>query len=70
MDGKRVYLVAHFDEGTNQRLADLYGKLVSAGLSGEQTRGIPYHFTLGSFDTASEAHVLARANRFTPVESV
>ena len=60
MKDKRIYLLAQFDENTNKTLAGIYGKLVQAGLSGEQTKGIPYHFTLGSFDLESEAKVLER----------
>ena len=61
MEDKRVYLLAQFDEPTNQKLADIYDKLVRAGMTGEQTQGIPYHFTLGSFAVGCESEVLARA---------
>lgn len=49
MEEKRIYLIAQFDENTNQRLTAIYDKLLEEGLKGEQTLGIPYHFTLGSF---------------------
>lgn len=60
MENKRIYLLAQFDEGTNKTLADIYDKLVQAGLIGEQTKGMPYHFTLGSFDLECEAQILKR----------
>ncbi len=60
MEDKRIYLIAQFDEGTNKTLADIYDKLVQAGLTGEQTKGIPYHFTLGSFDLECESQILER----------
>ena len=61
MEDKRIYLLAQFDEGTNKTLAEIYDKLVQAGLIGAQTKGIPYHFTLGSFDLDGESQVLERA---------
>lgn len=60
MDDKRIYLLAQFDEGTNKTLADIYDRLVQAGLTGEQTKGIPYHFTLGCFDLECETQILER----------
>lgn len=61
MDDKRIYLLAQFDEGTQKKLADIYNKLVQAGMIGEQTKDIPYHITLGSFDLKYETQVLERA---------
>jgi hypothetical protein len=61
MEEKRIYLLAQFDEGTDKTLAIIYDRLVQAGLIGVQTKGIPYHVTLGSFDLACEPQVLERA---------
>ena len=49
MDEKKIYLIAELDEASNKKLAGIYDRLFSIGLIGEQTKGIPYHFTLGSF---------------------
>jgi len=60
MDDKRIYLIAQFDKSTNKKLAGIYDKLVQAGIIGEQTQGIPYHITLGSFELGSETQVMER----------
>jgi hypothetical protein len=52
---KALYVLVRFDEQTQSRLAGYYDALAGCGFSGVQTRGIPYHITLGSFDTACEA---------------
>ncbi|MEA5038363.1 MAG: 2'-5' RNA ligase family protein [Clostridiaceae bacterium] len=58
MEEKRIYLIAQFDGSTNQKLADMYDRLVHAGLTGEQTPDLPYHFTLGSFALEDNDQVL------------
>jgi len=58
---KHIYAIAEFDGDTQQRLSALYLQLVNAGFTGTQTKGIPYHITLGTFDTADEALVVRRA---------
>lgn len=60
MDDERIYLLAQFDENTNKKLADIYIQLAQAGIIGEQTKGIPYHITLGSFDLEHETEVSER----------
>ena len=60
MEDKRIYLLAQFDETTNQTLASIYDRLLQAGLNGEQTKAIPYHFTLGSFDLDCAPQILER----------
>ena len=61
VEEKRIYLLAQFDQAAEQRLAGVYGELVRAGFLGKQTPGVPYHFTLGSFEVESEPEVLERA---------
>jgi 2'-5' RNA ligase len=61
VEEKRIYLLAQFDEAAQQRLAGIYDELVRAGFLGKQTPGVPYHFTLGSFEVGSEREVLERA---------
>ena len=61
MKDKRVYLLAQFDAATEQRLTGIYEELARAGYVGQQTPGVPYHFTMGSFPVEREAGVLERA---------
>ncbi|MGI5899839.1 MAG: 2'-5' RNA ligase family protein [Christensenellales bacterium] len=61
MAEKRIYLIAQLDRASNEKLAGIYSKLLKIGLIGEQTKKIPYHFTLGSFSFEDEAQVLERA---------
>ena len=60
-EDKRVYAVLQFDEGTEARLRGLYQTLAAQGFYGTQTKGIPYHITLGAFEPAAEAAVVRRA---------
>jgi hypothetical protein len=60
MEDRRIYILAQFDENTNQTLSSIYDNLLQAGLTGEQTKEIPYHFTLESFDLNCEPQVLER----------
>lgn len=60
MEDRRIYLLAQFDESTHENIAAIYDQLAQKGLVGEQTKDIPYHFTLGSFDLACEAQILER----------
>lgn len=55
MEEKCIYIIAQFDEDTNKNLAEIYDKLVQAGMVGEQTKDIP---SLGSFDLEHENEVL------------
>ncbi len=60
MEEPKIYLLAQFDENTQQKLDGIYQNLVSAGLVGKQTPEIPYHFTLGSFETKNEERIIVR----------
>lgn len=52
---ERLYWLAELDERAQARLEALYGKLRDRGFTGHQTRGIPYHLTLGSRAPEDEA---------------
>ena len=58
---RRVYLLAQFDAATELRLTGIYGELARAGCIGQQTPGVPYHFTMGSFPVERASGVLERA---------
>ena len=58
MENQHIYLLAQFDADTNKLLADIYQKLNLAGLKGKQTPNLPYHFTLGRFNTEQENQMI------------
>ncbi len=62
MDGRHLYAVAQFDAQTDEKLGELYQKLAAEGLIGTQTKGIPYHITLGTFAIEDEVEVIRRAH--------
>lgn len=49
MQDKKLYLIANFDSETQNILAGYYNILMQNGFIGNQTKNIPYHFTLGFF---------------------
>ncbi len=55
---KQIYVLAELDRGTQVNCKALYDRLAAAGFSGRQTRGIPYHITLGCFPSEEEKQVL------------
>lgn len=63
---KKLYLLAEFDGETEQKLAAYYNLLFEHGLRGSQTKGIPYHFTLGSTEGKEEGNALARLLALCP----
>jgi len=62
VDTKHLYVVAQFDAETDKRLNQLYLNLVNEGFIGTQTKGIPYHITLGTFEVDDEVDVIRRAH--------
>ena len=63
MEDKKIYLVAILDEETQARLAGYYELLRENGLIGKQTKGVPYHITLGDLPPECEAGITAEAER-------
>ena len=43
---KALYVLAQFDDDTQEILCRYYENLVSHGITGTQTKDIPYHFTM------------------------
>jgi 2'-5' RNA ligase len=60
LEEKHLYAVALFDADTQRRLSELYRKLTLEGFAGTQTKGIPYHITLGTFEIEDEPEVIRR----------
>lgn len=58
MDNKALYLLAQFDDSTQMTLKGYYDILCHNNLIGEQTKDIPYHFTLGSYNLNMTDEVL------------
>ena len=57
MQDKALYLLAQFDGETQNILANYNNILCQNGFIGNQTKDIPYHFTLGSSDVDCEEHL-------------
>ena len=60
MDNKSLYILAGYDDLTEEKLAGIQKKLYENGFDGIQTKNIPMHFTLGSYDTDMEEELIAR----------
>ena len=64
-------LMADLDEDSRQRLSGWYDALKSAGFTGTQTPGLPYHISMATFPTGQEKEAVETAKRaaaeFSPV---
>jgi 2'-5' RNA ligase len=60
MTVKKLYVLGGYDNRTEAILAEMQKKLYGLGFSGVQTKNIPMHFTLGSYDTDQEEELKAR----------
>ena len=58
MQNKALYLLAQFDDETQDILSSYYETLQHHGLIGKQTKNIPYHFTLGCKDINCEKQLI------------
>ena len=55
---KKLYLLAELDNESQIKIKELDKIIAEGGLTGKQTRDIPYHITLCSFECSNENHVL------------
>ena len=55
MENRSLYVLAGYDDLTEKRLSDLQNKLFELKFEGVQTKNIPMHFTLGSYDSQQTA---------------
>lgn len=62
MSDKNLYLLAKFDDETQNKLTGYYDILTKHGFIGNQTKNIPYHFTLGSCGVDCETELLIKLN--------
>ena len=58
MKDKFLYLLAQFDKETQEILSGHYDILQQNGFVGNQTKNIPYHFTLGKKDIDYEKQLI------------
>ncbi|MBQ6592440.1 MAG: 2'-5' RNA ligase family protein [Solobacterium sp.] len=58
MDNKALYILAGYDDLTENRLADMQNRLYDRGFVGTHTRNIPQHITLGSFPVDQEQELI------------
>lgn len=63
MDKKFLCVMAGYDDETEKALSGLQNKLYEAGFSGVQTKDIPMHFTLGTYDTDREEELKERLKK-------
>ncbi len=54
MSDRALYLLAEFDSETQNILSNYYQMLHIQGFTGQQTKDIPYHFTLGNASVEDE----------------
>lgn len=62
---KALYILASFDEATDDKLNALQNKLYGLGFEGTQTKNIPMHITLGSFPTDMEEELTERLRKIS-----
>lgn len=65
MADKALYILAGFDDVTEGKLTALQNRLYEQGFSGVQTKGIPMHFTLGSYLSEQEEELKQRLLRIS-----
>jgi len=63
MNDKNLYLLAEFDGETQKILSDYYEILKNHGFIGNQTKDIPYHFTLGNMDCGCEEFLIEKMEK-------
>ena len=63
MADKALYVLAGYDDNTEERLAGMQNELYKKGYDGIQTKGIPMHFTLGSYDSDREEELVKRLKK-------
>ncbi len=58
MADKALYVLAGYDNQTEQYLSGIQSMLYERGFTGTQTKNIPMHITLGSFHTNKETELI------------
>ncbi len=68
MAEKALYVLAGYDDATERELTRIQNVLYEKGFSGSQTKGIPMHFTLGSYETGREEELKERLERIAKTQ--
>ena len=63
MAGKALYILAGYDDRTEDRLSGIRNRLYELGFSGIQTKNIPMHFTIGSYAADREEELKERLGK-------
>lgn len=63
MAGKALYILAGYDDRTEERLSGIQNRLYELGFSGIQTKNIPMHFTMGSYASDREEELKERLGK-------
>lgn len=63
MADKALYILASYDDRTEEILSGIQNKLYDQGFSGLQTRDIPMHFTMGSYAAEQEEELKKRLEK-------
>ena len=63
MADKALYILAGYDDQTEEILSGIQQKLYDQGFSGQQTKDIPMHFTLGSYAVEQEEELKKRLEK-------
>ncbi len=58
MNDKFLCVMAGYDEATEEYLSGIQRSLYESGFVGRQTRDIPHHITLGTFDCDREDNII------------
>lgn len=67
MDGKFLYVMAHFDVATENKFKKLQSLLISNGFIGKQVSDFPHHVTLGSFEIDKEYDLVHKLKRICKI---
>ena len=63
MAGKALYILAGYDDRTEEQLSGIQERLYELGFSGTQTKNIPMHFTMGSYAADCEEELKERLGK-------
>ncbi len=63
MSEKILCVLAGYDDSTEECLSGIQNDLYARGFSGVQTKDVPMHFTMGTYDTTQEDELKERLRR-------
>jgi len=65
MADKALYILAGYDDMTEEHLSSIQNRLYDEGFIGTHTKNIPQHITLGSFPTEKEQELICDLKRLS-----